>query len=538
MRPMSADGRGSKLITTAAWVASALSVVLYVVNTVRLNADTYRGDQWHWIANVLAPYEAGRIGFFDSITYEYENFAHSHIPTLVVFIANYKWFGLSTTVDSIVGVVSLLTTLAIIVRFARREMSPLVAAGSIAVVSAILFASTAATNFTWSLLQFQMLFVLVAIAYLASMVRQIEKPTWLHAGLVVPLTLIMGDASGAAAVAASLVYFVLETIRSPERRKLPLKHLVLFPVHLVWLQLLLGGRRPHSSAGIGDVFRNVGGMVEGFAYSVATTFVGLGNAANVFFLEWTWWPLWLVVGLVAIGAAALALFRSELQRRDHFPLMIMLMTLIWTAGVLKSRVPPNGAEAMQFPRYAIYTGLAGVGLALFLGVRWDALGGLRKVIGAGAAVVVASSVAASVALALDADGPARQDQELASLRSFAAGETDDLLVTGPECDDGICLSQTWFLADHQLGSLGEFDTGLPEWAGPLRDQIAGRFHAQSGEDKFGVCLVLPSIDDAAIIDGVFGDPQIVESVSIPDADRPAAEAFAIETSRSFCGGGG
>ncbi|HEX6418615.1 MAG TPA: hypothetical protein VFZ77_08955, partial [Acidimicrobiales bacterium] len=374
-------GRSTTSLSGGRWArvigigVTAFFVCLYVYNTIRFDRDTLSGDQWVWVSEVLIPYDHGRRSILEAITFEYGSLSHSHIPTLTVFLANSTLLQLDLTVDAIVGVLSLVGVAVVVHRHATRSspLEPWLVTGAVA---ALVFMSSHFRNFAWSLVQFQMFYVLVAIWYLYRFGRQVENPRPIHALLVVPATLVMGDAIGVAAVLASMVYLGAMVLGRRIQWRKAVLHLVAFPVHVAILGRLLTGERSHGEQSFGQfiglVREDPGGAVGAGVDALAGALVGFRDEPPdlLSFLSWDWSAWGALATLVLAAAAVVGVRRGGLTSHDHFPLMLVLASGIWSAGVVRSRLWLVGSEAMQAPRYVSYTTLLGVGLILVLAAKW------------------------------------------------------------------------------------------------------------------------------------------------------------------------
>jgi hypothetical protein len=521
-------------------------VTLYVINTIRLDDDTLRADQWFWLSNVILPYETGRLSLFEAVTYEYGNFAHSHILTLGSMILNIRLFDLDLTLDAVIGAMSLLATFALVARHCREHLADHIAPLAVAVAASLLFVLPSYQLLAWSLIQFQMIYVLIAVAYLRSCTPQLTTPTLVHAVVVLPLALVLGDAIGAAAVLASLVYLLLQVALRHLRLRQVLPHVASFAAVLVLAQLTLRGKRTHSAAKFTDLFDDPGDLIGGVYYVVAGTMVGLQtDPGRPWLIRWDAAWLWatITIGLVAVGVAVLVK-SGRLRSRDHLPMMLGLTSIVWSLGVIKARVPGRTAEIMQAPRYTAYTTLLGIALALFLLGRFRSMPQWQKVaVSVGLGAIVLANAISTLAVTFDEAGPNRQAAELASLELYVTGEVDELLMTGPECEDDRCLVPAWWLLDERLGPFTSttIDPG-PAWLAPLRTELSSRHVANRGADRFTACVIYAQATDQQLIDAAFiGEDSAIavltaSGVGIPDQDTAAAEAFVVATTRSFCGG--
>lgn len=495
-RDEAARGERTRLETLALVGAAAtvmLFVGLYAYNTIRFDQNSLRGDQWVWVKEVLIPLEQGRMSLFEALTFEYRNLSHSHIPALGAFILNARVLGLDLTVDAIVGILSLLVVLGLVLRHCLATMSRQCALLVTAAASSLLFMSTDFNNFVWSLLQFQMFYVLVAVTYLSLFAQKLETLPPIFSLVAIPTTLVLGDAIGAGAVLASLLYlFVLVVMgRVPARRALP--SFATLAISLVVFGAVLTGERRHGSLALRDfievVWNDVPEAARGVYFALAGGFVGLHRdpASGLAAIGWGSAWLWLLITAVLVSIAAVGLARSGIKPSHHLPIMLMLTSAIWVGGVLKSRLWLLGAEAMQAPRYAAYTSLLGLGLLLLIGSTWASLGRLRLLAGGAIAVVVVANAIGSIAVTLDDRGAVRQDLELASIAKYVDGRRELPAISGLQCQRNTpCLEAAWYLADHELGPFANVPSDTPEW---MKDFRAAAFNSLRRDDPIELALM-------------------------------------------------
>jgi hypothetical protein len=512
-------GRWARVVGIA---VTGFFVSLYVYNTIRFDRDTLSGDQWVWVREVLIPYDQGRRSMLEAITFEYGSLSHSHIPTLTVLLANSRLLHLDLSVDAFVGVLSLVGVAVVVHRHASRSspLEPWLVTGAVA---ALVFMSSHFRNFTWSLLQFQMFYVLVAIWYLYRFGRQVENPRPIHALLVVPATLVLGDAIGVAAVLASMVYLVAMVLgRRIQWRKAAL-HLMAFPILVVILGRLLTGVRSHGEQSFGqfiDLTRgDPGGAVRAGIDALAGALVGFRDEPPTLlpFLSWDWSAWGVLATLVLAAAAVVGVRRGGLTSHDHFPLMLVLASGIWSAGVIRSRFWMSGPEAMREYRYVPYTTLLGVGLILVLAAKWAVLGGWRFPSGAVLLVAVLASATGSLDLTRDVTGEHAQRTSLATLDQFVEGSIDAPSVGGLQCTvERPCLEAAWYLWDEGLGPFAGRPSGAPSWVPELRAAVFAEIRSIPVKQRPWACaLTMRAADLSPGVDAL--------GVSVPPGSDAEAE---------------
>jgi hypothetical protein len=501
----------------------------YLYNTVRFDKDTLLGDQWYWVRNVLVPFEEGRLSLFNAITTEYASLSHSHIPTLIVFITNVRILDLDLTVDRLIGTVSLLAVLYIIFRHASVSQPGVDPWIVTAAASSLLFMSSSWGNFAWSLLQFQMFYILVAVWYLYRFGKQVESPTAFHALVVVPAAIVLGDAIGVAAVLSSLVYLTISMAlrRTPVRKGV--LHLAALPIQLFVLGALLTGTRKHGELPWGSFLDLVRDRPVEVAATVRDAIAGgfVGYRSNptsgLGILGWDLAWFGFAVTLVLALAATLALVRSGIEQRDHFPLMLIGAAAIWGAGVIRSRFWLSGAGAMRADRYAAYTTLLGLGLIVLLAGKWSILGRWRLVSGATVSIVVLLSAVGTLAVTVGDAGERAQEAELASLRDFVDGSVDVPVQRGLQCKVRTpCLEAAWFLWDRGLGPFSGRPSGAPEWVPVFRSAVyAGLRAMDPGQLRYSCSWVSRATDDnLAQVIATPGRGTIREFMDARDASLP------------------
>ena len=501
---------------------TAFFVGLYVYNTIRFDRDTLSGDQWVWVSEVLIPYDHGRRSIWEAITFEYGSLSHSHIPTLAVLLANSRLLQLDLTVDAFVGVLSLVGVTVVVHRHTSRSspLEPWLVTGAVA---ALVFMSSHFRNFTWSLLQFQMFYVLVAIWYLYRFGRQVENPRPIHALLVVPATLVMGDAIGVAAVLASMVYLGAMVLGRRIQWRKAVLHLLAFPIQVAILGRLLTGERSHGEQSFGQfialVREDPGGAVGAGIDTLAGALVGFRDLppTPLSFLSWDWSAWGALATLVLAAAAVVGVRRGGLTSHDHFPLMLVLASGIWSAGVIRSRLWLAGSEAMQASRYVSYTTLLGVGLILVVAAKWAVLRAWRFPSGAVLLVAVLVSATGSLDLTRDVTGEHSQRASLTSLDQFVEGSIDAPSGGGLQCTvRHPCLEAAWYLWDEGLGPFAGRPSGVPSWVPELRAAVFAEIRSIPVKERPWVCaLTTPAADLSPGVDAL--------GVSVPPGSDAEAE---------------
>lgn len=525
----------------------AFFVAIYVVNVVAFARPSLRGDQLHWVQFVLEPYERGDMSLFEAVTFEYANLSHSHIPTLAVFLFSYEFLDLSLDLDRLIGIVALGGALGVVFHQSRvdgegRTEEAFVVA---AVAASMLFRSSSTAVFGWSLLQFQMLYVLIGLLYLRSFVAHFDSRTWWHAGVVMPLTLLLGDSVGSAVVVASLVFLVVLRVVRRVSTQVLATYVVLFGVDLAVLGALFRGQREHVAAPwsefLSDVVTDPLPAVEALYYGLSTSFVALRTSDEAGpLLEWGFAPLWFACTLGAVALAVRLGLRTGVERHHYFPLLLAMAGGVWILGVVKARLHLAGPEALQTDRYAPYTALVGIALVLLLAALSRGRREVRRGLLAAVVVVVVANAAGSLELLDHDDAVAAQEREINDIRAYVADEIQDFDVRGGRCRRISCGSLAFFLYD---AGVGPFADGIPPptWETEIRRVVADRFADLSAEERFTTCATTATLDDAALVAFVATDSPVrldasIDLSGIVPADRAAdAERVVVRAVRSRCG---
>lgn len=524
----------------------AFFVAVYVVNVVAFARPSLRGDQLHWVQFVLEPYERGDMSLFEAVTFEYANLSHSHIPTLAVFLFSYEFLDLSLDLDRLVGVVALAGALWVVFRQARADEDGRMPEAFVvaALAASMLFRSSSSAVFGWSLLQFQMLYVLVGLLYLRSFVARLDSGTYWHAGLAMPLTLLLGDSVGSAVVVASLVFLVVLRVVRRVSTRIVATYVVLFGVDLVVLGALFRGQREHAGTTwpdfLSDVVTDPLPALEALYYGVSTSFVAMrtGDEAGPL-LEWGFAPLWFGLTVGAVAVAVFLIVKNGVARPHYFPILLAMAGGVWILGVVKARLHLAGPEALQTDRYAAYTALVGVALVLLLTSLSRGHRDMRRVLLAGAAIVVVANAAASLALLDHDDAVAAQKQEIADIRAYAADEIQDFDVRGGRCSRISCGSLALFLYDMGVGPFAD-EIPPPAWESDIRSVVSGRFADFGGDERFAVCATTAGLDDAALVTYAREEAPLRLAEDIDPTDVPAdraadADRVVVRAVRSRCG---
>lgn len=333
-----------------------------------------RGDQWVWVKNVLMPYDAGDISFWQAMTYEYQVFGHSHILQLFVFWFNSEFLSQSLRVDSFIGILSVLAIFAVFIRHLYLRQSPLlITLFTATVLSTILFSSANSSVFGWSLLQFQYLYLLIAIIYLH------QFPSLMN-GKLIPLfsaclfVFLFGDAIGFAAIAATILYSLVLSFFDKSLWRRCLNYIAFITLTSIVLFFLFKGGRvvPHTSflEFAGFSLKNPIDIVDGILKSSAMMFVYLRTSDTISMIGFLkTYQLGIILSSVWLIMGAYAVFKIKDKSTIAFPISLTLTGLIFAIGVLKSRIVLFGPETMLTGRYYQFYTLVGFGIVLLV-AKW------------------------------------------------------------------------------------------------------------------------------------------------------------------------
>ncbi len=539
--------RRARVRIVGAGVVIAGFVATYVYNTYSWRGSLLRADQWYWVEYVLIPYQQGEMSLFEAVTFEYELLSHGHIPTLMTFLFSYEFLDLSPTPDRVIGVISLGLVLLIVFLHSRGFLRLDGALITTAVASSMLFASATPQIFAWSLLQFQLLYMLIGFAYLLSFLKWHDSHPVAHALVAVPAALLLGDAMGAAAIVASFLYLAFLAATRRTKKRALLIYYGLFLLQLLTIGAVFSGQRSHDSSSwsrfVEWAFTEPADLVRGLYYGLASVFGALSSENNALrFLSWDFAPVWFAVTIAVAALAVYLLVRAPLHRRDHFPILVILTGCVWIGGVLRTRVIPEGPEAMQAPRLALYTAVLGVGLLLFLASKTLDQPAIRRPLLVLAAVVVLANGVGSLRLSADNQHwIARQPELRQELRAFVTGEGDEY-TDGSRCGRRAdCLEPAWFLYDNELGPFRD-ETAPQRWPTDLRQGVSERLDELTPDQRFALCWWAKVTDEQALADLAINDSPIELESAFHDAGvgdsheaRPAAEQIAAQQIRLACG---
>ena len=488
--------------------ATLLAFAILLYNTIRYDADSFRGDQWFWMTNLLLPWENGQQSLWDTVTYEYEPLAHSHIPTFAVLLINARLFGLDTTVDTVIGVLSLVGVFAI----CRRHVGGFRASGTtaltLAAIASIVFMTLAASNLIWSLLHLQMLYITVAVAYMWSFGNYVRNPRWWWPVVMVPVAMVIGDAAGVAAVVSSLIYCAPLLLL----RRIAWRDVGILAGSSAFTVLVIGnilrGQKGHGGEGpLEFAWTLITDPVEplhSFYLALSQAFVGLHHDTTGWVLiRWDVAPIWFAFSVVLIGAAAWGLWRGGLDDRDHFPILLVIGTLFWTLGVVRSRVWFFGPElTMQQPRYAVNTTLLGIGVLLILLNKRKSFGRARGPLTAALGVIIAANLLGSLTVTVDDDPELVQDREIAALRAWVVGERENAPILGLACSQWApCLEAGSYLWAEGLGPF-RGEPPPPTWYAGFRDAVYDRYNETDDADKPALCSALANAEIDVLVEDI------------------------------------
>ncbi len=546
MRNLLAHHR-ARLTTVLAASAGVVAFGTYLFNSLRHDVDSFRGDQWFWMTNLLLPLENDRLSMFDTITFEYEPLAHSHIPTFATMVLNRRLLDLDTTVDMVIGVLSLIAVFAIAWLHVGEDRRSVLGKLTLAAIAGIVFMSLDGSNFIWSLLQFQLFYIAVGVAYMWRFGRYVERPTYWWPFVAVPVAMIVGDAAGVAAVIASAIYLVPLLLA----RRVNWRHGATVGVSIAGAVVIVGnllrGQKGHGGEGplafAETLLTDPAEPLHSFYFALSQAFVGLHRGdAGFLLIRWDFAILWFAVGMFLVGFAAWGVRKGGIGPRDHFPIMLVIATLFWTLGVVRSRVWFFGPEAtMQQPRYGANTTLLGVGVLLLLvNHRKSLVPRARAGVGGLIALVVVANLAGSISVSRDSASERQQDNEVVQLRAYIVGDRDDAPNLGLSCSDWApCFEAGSYLWGERLGPFSGDPDDRPTWYVGFRDAVYDRFYETADETKTTLCAALANASIDVLTADITSEDGLAPwlergGVEVPDDDVEAAATFTGRAMDSSC----
>ncbi len=349
--------------------------LFYVYNTFSIDSRLISGDQWVWLLNVVLPFERGELGYWEAITYEYSPFSHSHILSLILFLADFEYFGFQLDTDKYVGIAAALGSSMIVGLMLGKSTSQRLFI--VAVATVFFMPSVILNHFSWTLLQLYNYTIFFAVMSIYLFVHGFNRRYYEIVFLNILLVSIFVGGIAIAALLAEILLLLCVSFR--DRTALP--KAAFFGVVLILVNYLLTfvieGRRAHTSTSLGDFVLYV-------AANPVDAFLGLCNLFSRVFvsvpvsLDFSW-----LLGLASLAfiAALLLHFVWTGARREQWASVLLMMTcVIWAFATLKTRVAVLGPEYMLAPRYAIFMHIGAVGAIGYLYTIFSASDLGRKVV--------------------------------------------------------------------------------------------------------------------------------------------------------------
>ena len=346
-------------------------IVNYAAYALTIAYDLPEGDHWRWLRGGLIPFLEGDKNFWQFLTLEFLPFSHSHIPTLFEVWLNYHLFGLDYRVESWLGLAGMFAVFYFLCRqYWQNPGNDVPDAAKAAVIISFALVLLNMTNIlSWTLVQFENLYLLGTIFYLALADKYFStgqgKTALLWATLVI---FFLGDAMGNAAILSVLGFVVFF---SPRREyRLLLQIIVLLVVCTVFSLIFMKGvnpldllfnreNTPLASTGNGSgpgIVSYVLANLFDFCKTILMLLSEATNAPGVFRFYFNAWALArYMVGLgVAVFMAVAILSYFYYRKRllnTALPMLMILFTLASMAGIILTRFQAFGLDIASATRY-------------------------------------------------------------------------------------------------------------------------------------------------------------------------------------------
>lgn len=351
------------LIVYAVALLGIAAAYLFVFIVLKLDNNLLRGDQVLWARDLVLPVVNGEMSLIEAVTYEFSAFSHSHVLTLILHLIDFHFFDYNLATDYVVGTAALAGTAVYLGLRLERETGPRTLLTGMAAL--ILFSIQTPAYYAWSLLVVSNYTIFMAVVSVVEFSRALgdRQAFYRHIFIATPLLVVFGGGLVVAAVLAQFLFLAFEAVR----RNVPAAQCAAYLAVIIFTNLLfdamLAGSRIHSSTSLVDfvyyTVHNPGAVAHAVLILLARVWgVGASNAVTlgVFSL--------LTIGLV-LSLAWHAITNKSISVSNRASLILAIASLIWMAGVVKSRLVGNSPDYMNAPRYEIYLRVFLLALILF-----------------------------------------------------------------------------------------------------------------------------------------------------------------------------
>ena len=356
-------------------ISTTIVVVLMIGSYISLSAflayDLPQADYWEWLHKLLIPYLNGEIDLLEFLSGAFRPFTHSHIPTLLVQLANHQFFDLRYDLECYIGLVATLLAYGYLIRSyyvsVSANFSGALLALSLCAASAILLNPF---NINPSgLVQFEYVYLLVAVLYLAaynSVVRG-EMNAFAWAAITFGNYMI-GDAMGTAAMLAAATHLVLIV---PLNRKMK----IVTPAALALLAGYIVSENFFTYVGPAylDKVNSIPFVLSNKLESLV--FIAIGYSQGIIdqhslvrrLIGEGYTTVAILTGAVSLTLSLCAFVLYVIRRNtfsNHLPALLIIYSGIIVAGIMLSRFPLEG------PLYALNDRYQRLSILGIFGAYW------------------------------------------------------------------------------------------------------------------------------------------------------------------------
>jgi len=347
-------GKGHLELLKKNYFLVGISAFLFFLFGFFIPHDFIRGDQIRWINEVIIPYEKGDLTFWKAISYEYENFSHSHVLTILGYIASFEYLNFSFSYNFYVGTIFYLISFFVVFKsnILSDNANEALLKFSIFTLGFIYFNFTF-EMFQWSLVTFEMLTFSLAFIYFYFINKIIMTERYYHIVYILPLFFLFGHSPSIGAILTALVYTLMLSLKLPKY-----KALLFYQVLALFLAYGLGNLInwngfSHTAVEVNEInptlnFENSLRFIFG---ALSTSIININAMAinKIFIL-----PIALLILVVSFFTIYTFIKEKMYVKNSAYPILFLGFALIGTLGVLASRSPTEDlAFSERYERYYI-----------------------------------------------------------------------------------------------------------------------------------------------------------------------------------------
>lgn len=341
-------------------VVTGVMIALVIMYSLHMSFNVPRSDAWYFIHMIVRPLHEGTFAITNLVTVRDPSLGINLWYKLFLAL-NYELFQLDYALESSVAALAHVV-LGVLITVSYIKNAPdsalIIKLAGVCSVLLALFSMNSYTQYTWSLLGFNYVYVSVGLwlfMLLDGWVKGKDQHVYILA--IAALLISSGANMGDLLVVSAVIFSLFYAVKSRERVKIQFAVLFFIAVLIsIWvrsnLTLSVTTDMPGMMERASDILGDLDLMIVALFRAIAQGVVTIEILEKVKCCEPKWLSFYLGMSIAVIQLTTLYYYlKNKHSQKNSVPVMLMIVPYLAILGIVVKRVPTFGEETIFSPRY-------------------------------------------------------------------------------------------------------------------------------------------------------------------------------------------